>query len=76
MALTKLSKPKEPWVMPEWMEPYRGLICETGGNTIEDLMNDHHSTAFNNVIRAGIIVAVNAQVCLLHRLSLKGFLKI
>ena len=63
-----MENKREVWVMPEWMEPYRKLIGETGGNPIEELMNDRDSNAFNNVIRAGLIVCANAQVSLLMRL--------
>ncbi len=66
---------QEPWVMPEWMEPYRALIVNTGGNPIEELMNDHRTTQFNNVIRAGLIVAVHSQVFLLERLRAGGHLR-
>lgn len=65
---------KEKWEMPAWMELYRRLIGETGGNSIEDLMNDHATTSFNNIIRAGLIVCVNSQVQLLRRLHREGYL--
>lgn len=65
----------ETWVMPPWMEQYRKLFANTGGNSIEDLMNDHDSTCFNNVIRAGLIVCIESQVILLSRLYAKGLLK-
>ena len=63
------------WKMPKWMKPYRDIICNTGGNSIEELMNDHKTNAFNNVIRAALIVSVNSQVTLLHRLHENGLLK-
>ena len=63
------------WTMPEWMEPYRKFIGETGGNLIEELMNDHHTTAQVNIIRAGLIVCVNAQISMLHRLHRAGLLR-
>lgn len=66
---------REIWVMPEWMEPYRKLINNTGGDTIENLMNDHTSNSFNNVIRAGLICCVDSQVRLLHTLRKEGILK-
>ena len=65
---------REPWVMPKWMEPYRDLFQNTGGNSIEDLMNDHSSGARNNVVRAALIVAVASQVDLLRRLKYNGML--
>jgi hypothetical protein len=60
--------------MPEWMERYRDLIGNTGGNTIEELMNDRSTTAQVNVIRAGLIVAVTSQVTLLYQLHRDGLL--
>ena len=56
------------WVMPEWMEPYRELIINTGGNTIENLMNDKTTDFFSNHVKCGLIVAVNSQIALLKRL--------
>lgn len=58
----------EPWVMPDWMEPYRELINNTGGNPIEELMNDHTTTVFVNAPRAMLCVAVGSQVALLTQL--------
>ena len=61
--------------MPKWMEPYRELIGNTGGDSIENLMNDHHSHLGNNAIRAALIVCVDSQVKLLQRLHFKGLLR-
>lgn len=60
--------------MPEWMEKYRKLIGDTGGNSIEDLMNDHHTTIAVNAPRAMLCIAVNDQVGLLVRLHDSGLL--
>jgi hypothetical protein len=62
------------WVMPEWMEPYRELIGDTGSNPIEDLMNDYTTTAQVNLYRAAICISVKDQVALLYRLHAKGLL--
>ena len=70
-----MSTQRELWTMPTWMEPYRKLIGDTGGNPIEGLMNDHEANEFNNVIRAGLIVATSAQVNLLYKLRKNGKLK-
>lgn len=61
------------WVMPEWMEEYRGDINNTGGNSVEELMNDDgkNSNVFNNAPRALICVAVKSQVHLLETLHQK-----
>lgn len=64
------------WTMPEWMEPFRKLINNTGGNTIEDLVNDDgtNSNVFNNAPRALICCAVKCQVDLLKTLHNEGLL--
>jgi hypothetical protein len=62
-----------PWVMPEWMEPYRDLIGNTGGNSVEELYNDR-TTAQVNLIRAALALAVRDQVDLLYRLHSRGML--
>jgi phage-related protein len=72
--MTDTTPKRETWTMPEWMEPYRQHIANTGGNSIEDLMNDQGSTVSNNVIRAALIVSVDSQIILLHRLQKHGFL--
>jgi hypothetical protein len=64
----------QPWVMPDWMEPFRELIHSTGGNPVEELMNDHDANAFNNVPRAMVCVAVKSQVGLLETLYACGHL--
>lgn len=65
---------REPWTMPVWMEPYRELIGDTGGNPVEELMNDRTTTAQTNMIRAALCVSVSGQVALLYRLRRQGFL--
>lgn len=62
------------WKMPAWMEPYRGLFNNTGGNTVENLMNRDPAEA-NVVINAPVALlctAVEAQVSLLVDLRRKG----
>ena len=61
-------KPVEKWVMLDWMEQYRGLIGNTGGNPIEELMNDHTTNVDTNVVRSMLCVSVKSQVSLLMRL--------
>lgn len=67
-------KEKKKWVMPEWMEKYRELFNNTGGNEIEELENDHTTTVFENAPRAMICVAIHCQVALLTALKKNGFL--
>lgn len=68
---------KGKWKMPQWMKKYTGLISNTGGNDIEELVNDDgtNSNVFNNAPRALICVAVKSQVSLLETLQAKGMLK-
>ena len=63
------------WKMPAHLEKYRGFVCNTGGNDIEDLMNDHSSTTENNAVRALLCVAVSSQMHLLESLHIKGLIK-
>lgn len=65
----------EPWAMPEWMEKYRSAIVNTGGNGIEELMNDHDTIVQVNAPRAMICACVKSQVSLLMFLHKEGHLK-
>lgn len=59
------------WVMPAWMEPYRALINNTGGNTIEELIDDFNNERNlmrTNVVRFALAMGVYAQVNLLGTL--------
>lgn len=67
-----MSEQPEPWVMPEWMEQFRDIIQNTGGNSIENLVNDTTSNTFNNPIRAALCIAVTSQVGLLITLHNRG----
>ncbi len=60
------------WVMPDWMERFRDFIRDTGGNTVEDLMNDTDSNSQNNHIRWAMKVSVADQVKLLGVLVAAG----
>jgi hypothetical protein len=66
------------WAMPAWMEPYREMIGNTGGNSIEDLMYRSRLPDTNVVINAPLTLicqSVESQVDLLWRLHKKGALK-
>ena len=65
---------KEKWKMPPWMNAYKGLINNTGGNEVTELMNDHTTNVVVNAPRAMICVAVKSQVSLLEVLHDKGHL--
>lgn len=65
------------WRMPQWMEPYRSFIAETGGNEIEELIFsfDHDKNlARTNFPRFAIACMARAQVGLLQRLHKDGSL--
>lgn len=57
--------------MPEWMEPYRELICNTGGNSIEDMMNGHADPRVNLPLST-LQACVKSQVLLLNLLHRNG----
>jgi hypothetical protein len=63
---------KRNWKMPEWMEPYRDLFENTGGNSVEELMDHEFTNA--NIVRGTLAVCVESQVILLRRLRAKGLL--
>lgn len=72
-----MSEKEKKWTMPKWMEPFREHINNTGGNPIEELVNDDgtNSNVVVNAPRALICVAVKCQVSLLETLHEKGMLK-
>lgn len=75
--MSKSNKKKsKAWVMPDWMEPYRPFIQNTGGNSVEELVNDNTSTLENNAVRVMLSVAVETQVKLLTALYQKGHLRL
>lgn len=65
-----MSKNKE-WVMPDWMEKYRGDFNNTGGNSVEDLHNSK-ATIDTNVVVCLLSSAIHGQVHLLETLHEKG----
>lgn len=78
MAKAAKKNDRPVWVMPKWMEPYREFIDRsgaTGGNAVEDLLNDHDTNSFNNHIRAALIVATSCVVRSLELMHEAGLLK-
>ena len=70
-----MKKTESPeWKMPDWMEKYREFIGNTGGNSVEELMNNHRVDTDTNVVLSMLIVAVDSQIGLLIRLKNNGFL--
>lgn len=69
-----MSKEKQRWTMPKWMESYRSFINNTGGNTVEDLMNKFTPMDVNMPL-AILECCVSSQVALLTTLHTKGLIK-
>lgn len=59
--------------MPKWMEPYRSLFKNTGGNKIERLMNGHTAMQINAPL-AFLETSCEAQVEMLEVLHVMGLL--
>lgn len=67
---------KKKWVMPEWMEQYRPLFVNTGGNTVEELMNrlNEEGLAFSNSVVFTLACGIYGQIGLLQNLYEKNLL--
>lgn len=66
---------KKPWKMPPELEPYRDLICNTGGLSIEELCERSGGSDCNVVVNAPlalIVQSVESQLILLARLYNDG----
>ena len=59
------------WVMPEWMEPYREYIRNTGGNVIEDMVNGNADPIINLPLST-LQACVKSQVSMLEGLFVNG----
>ncbi|GHL84590.1 hypothetical protein ECZU36_58740 [Escherichia coli] len=70
-----MMKSDEKYQVPVWMRPLLPLLCNTGGNDPEELLNDTATTVSANVVRYVLIVAVRSQVDLLQILYRKGLLR-
>ncbi len=70
-----MMKSDEKYQVPAWMRPLLPLLCNTGENDPEELLNDTETTASANVVRYVLIVAVRSQVDLLQLLYRKGLLR-
>ena len=67
--------PKEKWVMPKWMEKYRDKFLNTGGNSVEDLINMTGDDTAGNIILGALCISVADQMNLLTKLHNEGALK-
>lgn len=72
MALKK-QKERNAWIMPAWMEPYRDLIVNTGGNPVEFMVNDQANPRINLPLST-LEACVKSQVHLLNILHDRGLL--
>lgn len=62
------------WAMPKWMDKYKGCINNTGGNSIEELVNGRTCVGVNMPL-AILEMCVQSQVTFLVALKKAGFLK-
>lgn len=65
---------RKAWSMPKWMEPFRGKIVNTGGNTIEEMMNGNADPQINLPLST-LQACVKSQVLLLEVLHGKKMLR-
>lgn len=74
-----MSGDDTPWVMPDWMEPYRQMLESTaGGNTVEEMIKRFRTETY--LIRTNLPVylmahGVDMQVRLLLQLRAAGKLE-
>lgn len=70
--MKRIMKRKNEWTMPKWMEPYRKYIRNTGGNTVECMMNGNADPVINLPLST-LQACVKSQVSLLMYLHEKGY---
>lgn len=61
------------WKPPDWMKPFLPQLNNTGGNTVEELMNGKTNPAVNLPL-AMLEMAAIAQIQLLTHLHKRGLL--
>lgn len=74
---TKEETTYEPYRLPAELEPYRQMIVNTGGNTVEELIDALRTNprlSFSNIILFELAVAVQSQISLLQQLRKAGVL--
>ena len=62
------------WKMPKWMEKYRSLICNTGGNPVDEMVNGNADPRVNLPLST-LQACVKSQVIFLNTLKQKGLLR-
>lgn len=75
MSVKKTEPQKKEWVMPDWMELFREHFVNTGGNTVEELVNAAADPRTNAVL-ALLQDCVVSQVQLLQLAFKKGLLSL
>ena len=72
-----MTAKQKPWAMPAWMEPFRkALESLHGGNTVEELMNNHDADMENNCVLAAFCISMINCVGTLGKLKEQGLLVI
>jgi hypothetical protein len=66
---------KKKWTMPAWMEPLRSSICNTGGNSVEELVNGNADPVINLPLST-LQACVKSQVALLLSLNSRRMLTV
>lgn len=66
------NRPK--WTAPDWMKPYLYYIVNTGGNSIEDMMNGNADPLINLPLST-LQACVKSQIALLERLHSVSLLR-
>jgi hypothetical protein len=69
-----MKRKKKAWIMPDWMEPYRQAFCNTGGNTVECLVNGDTDPVINLPVST-LEACVKSQVLFLEALKRQGRLR-
>lgn len=66
---------KKLWTLPKHFERYRKLLeDDLGGNSLEELINDHKTNGFNNIVKTGLICMADSKVKFLYKLEKEKFL--
>lgn len=68
------KSPKEVYAVPEWMRQFLPLFHNTGGNDVEELLDDEDTNMFANCVRYMLIVSARSQFALLMDMYSKGII--
>ncbi|MGS8722673.1 hypothetical protein ACQWB2_26475, partial [Salmonella enterica subsp. enterica serovar Infantis] len=70
-----MMKSDEKYHDPVWKRHLLTLLCNTGGNDQEELLNDTETTASANIVSYVMIVVVRSKIDLMQLLFRKGLLR-